>query len=487
MHGFQSRLHFLFLSLLFFVHLSAQNKQNVLTRKFPPEAIKRDLGLLKQVVMAMHPSVGIYHDKTYYDTYFEKAILAIGDSMSEKTFRIYCKQLVEELHCGHTEVMGSKAYNKAISKAKVNYSPYVFLPVQDKLYIIANLNKKQDSLIPKGVEVSALNHIASDSLMRYCRRFISTDGYNQTSKYHYVQLGFNNLYPSLFGRPDTISIEYKEGKTLKEHRYSALKFKNIPPIPLKKNEDSLFKSHKKAGIRYRAVDQEKQLFVLKVDKFANTSYKKVYKKVFKKLQRDKTQHLVLDLRNNGGGSLANAYKLLSYLMDSVYTQTLYTRVKKYPEKKYTRGNISFKFTRFIFSVIGNKTSKKDTDYYTYTLKIAKKHRYSGKVYVLINGGSFSASCLVGAYLKGRDSTVFLGEESGGAAEGCNAGITPYYTLPNTKIRLRVPAFRVVHDINPKFTGHGLFPDYLINYTFKDLVTRQDLELQKVLELLNTPQ
>lgn len=487
MPGFQSRLHFLFIALFFLVHLPAQKKPDVLTRKYAPEAIKADLGLLKQVVLAMHPAVGIYHDKTYYETYFEKAILAIQDSMSEKSFRIYCKRLVEELHCGHSEVMGSKAYNKAISKAKVNYSPYVFLPVQDKLYVIANLNKKQDSLIPKGVEVSSLNHIPSDSLMRYCRRFISTDGYNQTSKYHYVQLGFNNLYPSLFGRPDTLLIEYKEGKTIKEHRYSAFKVKNIPPIPLKKSEDSLFRSHKKAGIRYREVESEKHLFVLKLDKFSNTSYKKVYRRVFKKLEREKRQHLVLDLRNNGGGSLANAYKLLSYFLDSAYTQTLYTRVKNYPEKKHTRGNLTFKFTRCIFSVIGKKTSRQDTDYFAYTLKIAKKHHYTGKLYVLMNGGSFSASCLVGAYLKGRHNTVFLGEESGGAAEGCNAGITPYYTLPNTGVRLRVPAFRVMHDINPKLTGHGIFPDYPIVYSFKDLITRKDLELQKVVDLINLPQ
>ncbi len=485
MPGFQSGLYSLFISLLFFVQVPAQKKPDVLTRKYPAEALRADLALLKRVVLAMHPSVGIYHDKAFYETYFEKAVLGIKDSMSEKSFRVYCKQLIEELHCGHTEVMGSKAYNKAISKAKLNYSPYIFLPVQDKLFVIANLNKKQDSLVPKGVEVKSLNTISVDSLMRYCRRFISTDGYNQTSKYHYVQLGFNTLYPSLFGRPDTIQMEYQEGNTTKEHRYTAFKVKNIPPIPLKKEEDSLFKSHKKAGVRYREVGSENRLFILKMDKFANSSYNKVYRRVFKKLEKENTQHLVLDLRNNGGGSLANAYKLLGYFMDSVYTQTLYTRVKNYPEKKHTRGNLTFKLTRSIFSVIGKKTSRQDTDYYAYTIKIAKKHHYSGNLYVLINGGSFSASCLVGAYLKGRKNTVFLGEESGGAAEGCNAGITPYYTLPNTGIRLRVPAFRVVHDLNPKLTGHGIVPDYPMVYSFKDLITRKDLELKKVLDLINT--
>jgi hypothetical protein len=487
MPGYQLRQFLLFIALLFFAPIQAQKKADILSRKYAPETLQSDLLLFKKVVLAMHPSVGIYHDSTYYSSLFDRAIRDVQDSMSEKTFRIYCKQLVEELHCGHTEVMGSRLYNKSIAKAKLNYSPYVFLPVQDKLYVIANLNKKQDSLLPKGIEVKSLNAISSDSLLRFCRRFISTDGYNQTSKYHFVQLGFNNLYPSLFGRPDSIVIEYKDGKNIKEHRYSAFKVKNIPPLPLKKNEDSLFTVRKKAGIRYREVTGAKKLFVLKLDKFSHTSYKKVYKKVFKQLEKEPADALVLDLRNNGGGSLGNAYRLLSYFIDSNYTQTLYTRIKNYPEQKHTRGNLSFRFTRYVFSIIGKKTSKLNTDYYKYTLRISKKHHYNGKLFVLMNGGSFSASCLVGAYLKGRARTVFIGEESGGTAEGCNAGVTPYYKLPATGIRIRIPAFRLTHDINPTFTGHGLIPDYPVVYSFKDLITRKDLELKKVMELINSSQ
>jgi len=484
MPGFPLRFHFLLLALMFSIVINAQRKTDVLQYKYAPQNIKEDLIVFKKVIMAMHPAVGLYYPPAHYTKMFDTAIEQVHDSISEKTFRILCKGLVEELHCGHTEVLGSKAYNKAIGKAKLNYSPYVFLPIQDKLYVIANLNKKQDSIIPKGVEVLSINSISSDSLIRHCKRFISTDGFNQTSKYHFVQLGFNNLYPALFGRPDSLTLEYKDGRITKQHQYSAFKAKNIPPIPLKKTEDSLFKFRKKAGIRYRKLNGTQQLFILKLDKFSHRAYQRQYKKIFRQLEKDHIRNLVLDLRNNGGGSLANAYKLLSYLIDSNYTQTLLTRIKKYPEKKYTKGNLSFKFTRYVFSLIGKHSTKHDTDIYTYTLKLAKKYHYSGNLFVFINGGSFSASCLTAAYLRGRQNTLFIGEESGGTIEGCNAGITPYYTLPNTKIRIRVPAFRLNFDVHPDLSGRGIFPDYPIQYSFKDIVTRKDLELQKVLSLIN---
>ncbi|MBK7669669.1 MAG: hypothetical protein IPJ32_21450 [Sphingobacteriaceae bacterium] len=102
----------------------------------------------------------------------------------------------------------------------------------------------------------------------------------------------------------------------------------------------------------------------------------------------------------------------------------------------------------------------------------------------MNGGTFSASCIVAANLKESKRAVIIGSESGGTNEGCNAGITPYYTLPNTKLKVRVPAFRIIHNINPTLTGHGILPDYQIKYSFEDILKRRDLEIKFVNELIS---
>src|SRR5205085_3327177 len=124
----------------------------------------------------------------------------------------------------------------------------------------------------------------------------------------------------------------------------------------------------------------------------------------------------------------------------------------------------------------------DTDYFIYTIRPRRRNHYSGKLMVLINGGSFSASSLVASYLKDRNRALFIGEETGGAQEGCNAGITPYYKLPNTKIRIRMPAFRIIHDVCPKITGRGVMPDYMTDYSLDNILTRKDLDLKKAKEL-----
>jgi len=461
-----------------------QKKESLLEKKYSPPELQQDASVLSKVLLAMHPAIGIYKPREYYVALLDSFIQAQTDSLTEKQFRLRTKLLVDELHCGHTEVLYSTAFYKEMNKLRPNYSPYIFLPVEDKAYMIANLNKKQDSTIRKGSEIIKINGVPVDSMIRYAKRFISTDGFNQTAKQYYVQLGFNSYYLGLFGRPDIFEVEYRQGKTLKSVKYPAIQPKTLPQLPLGPREDSLYIKHRNAKMAYRFLDENKKTMLLKIDKFSHRAYARSYRKVFRRAKRNKSENLVIDLRSNGGGSLANSYRLLSYLLDQSSTQTLQTAIRNYPYKKYTKGNLAFKFTRFAYKVIGRKKTLHDTDNFIYTIKPRRKNHFDGKIFVLINGGSFSASCLVAGYLKAFNKATFIGEETGGAVEGCNAGITPFYKLPNTKIRVRVPAFRIVHDVCPAITGHGILPDHKIEYGLKDFLAKRDLELLKVKELLN---
>jgi hypothetical protein len=476
----------LFFILMFFCGLNAKaQKKNdkPLSRKYAAFQLREDAQLMKEVIMKMHPAIGIYQPRNYYDKLFDDFIASLSDSLTERQFRIKTKIILDELHCGHTEALSSEAYMKAVNKMKPGYSPYVFIPLQEKVFVFASLNRKRDTLLKKGDVITRINGVSTDSMLRLCRKLITTDGYNVTGKDHYLKLGFNSYYPALFGRPDTFDVEVLKGEKLARVRYPALHVNSMPSIPLLAKDDSTYRIFKRAKIKYKQLDGEGKSALVKVHSFSKSGYRKAYRKIFKSLEKQKTENLVLDLRYNGGGSLENSYTLLSYLIDSARTQTLRTGIKNYPQRRYTHGNIMFKLMRFGFGIIAHKERKQDTASYVYRIKPRKNHHFNGKVYVLINGGSFSASCLVGAYLKEHQRASFIGEETSGALEGCNAGITPYYKLPNTKIKIRVPAFRIMHDVNSGITGRGIMPDYKVEYSIKDVLGRRDLELEKAKELI----
>jgi hypothetical protein len=462
------------------------HKKSVTHKKYSPSELQEDAGILSNVLLEMHPSVGLYEPAEHYRKTFSDFTNSLTDSLTEKEFRLKTKLLIDDLHCGHTEVLYSNRYYRRSARTKVNYSPYIFIPVRDRLFVIGNLIKKRDSTLRKGTEILSINGIPVDSMIRYCKRFITTDGFNHSGKNHYVQLGFNSYFVGLFGRPDTFKVVYREGKIEREHAYEAVKLKNLPALPLGPRDDSLFRRYRRARIKYRFMDEDKKSMFLKIERFSHKSDFITYRKIFRKLHKNKSENLVIDLRNNGGGSLANSYRLLSYLLDKKAPQTLRTTIRNYPYKKYTRGNLGFKLTRLAYNIIGTKKSVNDTDHFSYIIKPRKKYHFDKNVYVLINGGSFSASCLVAAYLKGEKRAVFIGEETGGAQEGCNAGITPFYKLPNTRVRVRVPAFRIVHDVLPELTGRGVIPDHEIAYSLKDIFYKRDLELNKVKALLGMP-
>ncbi len=462
---------------------SQKIKETVLTKKYAPIQLKEDATLLRNVVMVMHPVLGIYKTKEYTLGLLNNFINSLNDSLTEKQFRIKTKYILNDLHCGHTEATPSKAYLKAASKEKLAYSPYVFIPIQNKIYVLATARKKGDTLLKRGAEVTRINGVLCDTMLKVCGRLITTDGFNTTGKDHYLKLGFNNYYPAIFGRPDTFSVEYKSDQGLKTVKYAPIRIKSFPVTPLMPREDSSFTVYKKASIKFKYLDTTNKTMLLRISSFSRSKYRKAYKKIFKKLKENKTENLVIDLRYNGGGSLENSYNFLSYLLDSNRTQTLRTGIKNYPYKKYTSGNIWFKLMRWGFKFIAKKKTIHDTDNFVYTIKPIKKNHYDKKIYVLINGGSFSASCLVGAYLKFNHRATFIGQETSGALEGCNAGITPYYKLPNTKIKIRMPAFRIAHDVCLTPTGRGIMPEYNIDYTIDDVLRRKDLELEKVKELI----
>ena len=58
----------------------------------------------------------------------------------------------------------------------------------------------------------------------------------------------------------------------------------------------------------------------------------------------------------------------------------------------------------------------------------------------------------------------IGEETGGGAYGNTAWMIPDVTLPNTKVRFRLPKFRLVMDKDLVKGGRGIIPDIQVSPT-----------------------
>jgi C-terminal processing protease CtpA/Prc len=105
------------------------------------------------------------------------------------------------------------------------------------------------------------------------------------------------------------------------------------------------------------------------------------------------------------------------------------------------------------------------------------------VYVLTNGLTFSASALFCNSIKGQSNVLLVGEETGGGWYGNSGIMIPDIVLPNTKLRVRLPFFRLVQYNHIAEKGTGIMPDILVNPTVEDVRHNVDRKMEVVKELI----
>ncbi|QYS92512.1 hypothetical protein JJC04_08430 [Flavobacterium covae] len=111
----------------------------------------------------------------------------------------------------------------------------------------------------------------------------------------------------------------------------------------------------------------------------------------------------------------------------------------------------------------------------------KDNNYQGKLYVLINGGSFSASSVISANLQNINRGIFLGEETGGAFNSTVAGTLPVLTLPYSKLKFRVGMMEIGVVKKSAIKGRGVMPQVTIISKKEDYQNNWDAELQWILQ------
>ncbi len=83
--------------------------------------------------------------------------------------------------------------------------------------------------------------------------------------------------------------------------------------------------------------------------------------------------------------------------------------------------------------------------------------------------------------------MVVGEETGGGAYGNNAWLIPDVTLPITKVRFRLPLFRLVIDNGIPKNGRGIIPEVEALPTVNAIRRNADYKMEKVTELIKKNQ
>jgi hypothetical protein len=489
----------LFLVLLFCSPLSwAQDSAIVLTKK---QALE-DLTWLKFALEYSHPRLYKYDDKSTVDARFDSIAKRIGNNSSGLDFLSHVSAINASVRCGHLYTIPQGALEQQILSKKV--MPFYIKIIDEKLFLFKNCSNHS---VSDGSQILFINGRSGEDILKQILPIVAADGFIKTRKYKLIERyffnsfhGFDLYYYLRIDTGDSYHVKYLDYKTKREqvadfqsisreerrsilrNKYSIdeLKWFNTPSPKFEVKEHD----------NYAILTISRSFHDPKVD----PNYVLFLQQAFSQIKRKKIGNLILDLRNNEGGSEHQQSELMSYLYNQpfkLYENIYVSRLDYRPLKPVL--NTAEKDTSDLVDKNEDEWMRKisdnlwinNYDYYEgLQFKYPQKDFFTGNIFVLINGVCFSSAAALIANIKNTTGAVFIGEEVGGTYEGPTGGATVPIILPNSKIMVRISPNINIGYMNKKHPiGRGVLPDYPVKYTIDDVLLNLDLEMEVATNLV----
>jgi C-terminal processing protease CtpA/Prc len=453
---------------------------------FPVADLREDFSILRAAVEEGHPGVYRYSSRTQMDEHFERISAMIGEPMTELDFLRVIGMTLATINDGHTRVSGTEAFAQHLEEQRVRL-PFKLVFIDGRAYLHRNYSELGDDLL--GAEVISINGRPMETVVEDLFTLLPSDGRVETSKYRRLEStsSFGPLFSTMYGwtMAFELNLRLADGSTRTvdvsgiasevltqrfDERYAEVAV-NQPPIELEyRDEVPILTVRTFGGGAYQQADID---------------YGGFLRDAFEGFAERGVRHLIIDVRNNGGGSDAFGKMLFAHFADAEfdYYAALEMNHYRFDFQRYTdRPEQEFPEDR-----------RRPNDQGTYDVlghpnlgpQQPLEPGYRGRVWVLQNGGSFSATGEFTSVLHHNyPDAVFVGEESGAGYYGNVSGASVTLTLPNTGLRVNLPLMKyssAVEGYTP--VDRGLIPDIEIEPSIEDVLVGHDTVLEYTLRMI----
>lgn len=463
-------------------------------KKFSAEALRKDYTLLREIMERFHPALYWYTSKDSMDHCFDKYYRAITDSMTRQEFGFsILAPVTTQVRCGHTSFNFPRGYNKRLQEHLQPSFPLFMKIWPDTMVLTFNLNKN-DSILKRGTIITRINGYKEPQLADTLFQFMPTDGYSENVNYVRLSAAFPYYLRNIMGLEKSYEVGYIDSAGVEK----------TTPVPLfDPSTDSLASTYirsrnkriepkekhaRRENIRSFEIDTTHTLAEMTVNSFGGGGrLPSFYRRSFRKLRKAGVPNLVIDLRLNGGGRVNNYTSLVRYIRNTPFkvadtAVAMHNGLGRY-KRYFTDGWLN---SLILFFTTGKKN---DGNYHfryweKHFFSPHKKNLYTGQVFVLISGPTFSAGTLFAHTVKGQQNVLLIGEEAGGGAYGNSGILIPNVVLPETKMKVRMPLFRLVQYQAGAKDGRGVMPDIYVPPTVDNIRNDRDGKMDKVWEIIN---
>jgi C-terminal processing protease CtpA/Prc len=448
-----------------------------------PAQLQADFDLMRRALEEAHTGLYRYTTKAEMDRTFDAQRARLNRTMTKAEFLAVAAETLARIKCGHTGLTPDGETQAAAANAPK--FPLRLLIEGRRLMVLYN-DAPEDQTIRPGMEIVEINGRKPGDILNRILPVMPADGDIETGKRARIQRNFGLFYWLNVEQAGEFTVRARDaaGKTLTAKLAGvkeADRTKNQNPVnaQMQASLGRLDWSRENLGLRFL---KDPDVAQIRIRGFGGNDYPGWIEDTFKTLREKGTRALILDLRGNGGGSDMYGAMLVSYLTDKPFRYFDHINVRTFTPS--FREHSDWRAERE--GQLREGLAPNPAGGYLVTAKLHPgvaeqspgKYPFLGKVLVLIDGGTFSTAadfCAVTHHLK---RATFIGEETGGGYYGNNSGMQTIVTLPNSKVRVRVPMYEYWNAV-PGYAGlrRGTRPDHVVETKAANLLRGVDEQLE----------
>jgi len=438
-------------------------------RPISPDKLKEDLDLLFKTIQEVHPNMYAYTSKEEFNPLRKKLYESINQPMNRLEFYKLVAPVVASLKSGHTYIQPFAQELKKFIESGGSVFPLALRSDGSKIILTKNYTSTP---LPVGKTVLNINgQPAAELFAKFARLFPAEKRNTNPDVVERTEI-FGWLLHLEYGPIESWTLEIKETNSL-VNSYT------VKPVPLEKIIGAKAGPNNEKEKNYYQYLSEYNTALLEINSFGTSlgKFKNFLRESFQKIRDNKTPNLVINIRENSGGSDMNANALLKYLAQKPYNQFEQARIKISPQAQKGIAPLRRQNPELF-------ENKKVGDIITLELPLktpaANPLRFKGRTFVLIGPKSFSTSTSFAATIKHFRIGTLVGEETGDPTIVYGNVIDT--TLPNSGLMAAVPG-RAFVLAGGKPDGRGVIPDYEVKQKPQDTGKGVDTVLQFTLNLI----
>ncbi len=463
--------------------LYAQHPDSLLTA----QEMKDDLDSLLQTIIASHPMPGGFSSQLSIETAFHDAINKIETENSILDFSKIVADLMFNMRDSHSGLDYGQLQQMSFIRSGFFLPLNCFVSDQG-IYILNDWEEK----LPRGSRIVSINGIDAYNLYNISRHYACIEGYAESAS-EQIAAAIFPIIASLYAYADS-------SNTVDVIRYDSIERESFQLKGYSKKEYAKQKKIRSALLENKVVNfefnEKKTHAVLSVRTFAPPNsryYSRFIKRAFKTMAQSNCDTLLLDLRDNGGGSSSWVEYLYSFL-DRNGHNTPNNVISKNSTLALKRAKpLTRKFSKFVLRTFFKKNEdvasflkiadlpygKLDTTFFHDKTIQEKELIYKGKCFLLINGLTASAGVDFTNTFRSKRRGTIVGEPCLGPVSG-TWGNPAIYTLPNSKLRVSIATIRYNYNNTFKYETGAIQPDFVIHSTPKGILEKRDEVIEFIL-------